>query len=361
LNKGLLVAIVAIVVAAVIVGYSIIFPLQKTIFPVQTPSEQGKETPGQNYGIVTIKVVDQSNKELKANVSIAGKEGTSSFTLTLPYGVYKAIAKYKDFTKEQTIEVNQANQDVQIVITIPRGVVIINPIKIEGIEIRPDDYSFLMHCYNVKFTVVNEKGEKIIELPRWRYSKEVEYGEYCYIMSWEEGESTEKITITKNGTFKIEHPFQELVVVWKWNREPSNKTVEVVVNVLTPPSVEIKEISAQGLFDKLVQVDEEEKRGICNSGPAVQLYWLAGKRIIVTDMRIDSEGRFGGEGKKYYVRMWGSSGGRGGCEIYAESTYSPEKRVRSEQVISFEGKVLSVRYPVALGIEMTYDRLIAKK
>lgn len=343
-------AILAIIVIAAIAGYSM-FQVQKT------PSEQGKkeETSRENYGLVTIKVVDQFNNELKANISIDGKEGVSPFTLTLPYGVYKVIAKYKEFMESQTIKVNQAIQDVQIVITIPekpKGVVIINPFKIEGKE----KIWLVFHQFWARVTILDERGKEIVVLHN-RYSRELEYGKYFYTVSWNaEGKNWEEIIITKNGTFTIEHPFQELSVILDLKEGLLNGTVKVIVNVLTPSPVKIKEISAEALFDKIRQVYEEEEKGIYNSETALWLYSLAGKKIIVTNGKIWREDR---QGNQIYFTIISDTPGVV-CHIFAEGMYSPEKDVKEKEVISFEGKVLSVNKP-GLTIEMTYDRLIAKK
>lgn len=347
-------AILAIIVIAAVIGYPM-FQVQKT------PSEQGKEkeTPGQNYGLVTIKVVDQSNNELKANVSIAGKEGTAPFTVTLPYGVYKVIAKYKEFIEERTIKIDQAAQDVQIVITLPeklKGVVIINPLKVKRGGQEMD-----LGIIDANFTILNERGEKIEELTAltpWaylRYSIELEYGKYFYIANWnEEGKkSWERIPVKKNGTFTIEHPLQELSVIWEFGGRWSNGTVKVTVNVLTPPPLKIKEIPAETLIEKIQQVNKEEAKGIYNSETALWLYSLVGKKIIVTDGKVFFAARL--KDNEYVVHIVADGGW-----IFASGEYSPEKSVSVGEVISFEGKVLRI-YSPELKIWMTYDRLIAKK
>lgn len=170
-------------------------------------------------------------------------------------------------------------------------------------------------------------------------------------MTWNTIRNFKVEYITKNRTFTIQHPFQELLITLDLNKEE----VIVSINVLTPPPIEVKEISAELLANKLVEVEKEEREGRYNSELALWLYSLPGKTLVIKDGKVGYVSA--GEDViafTIHVTLEGIL-----YRIEGSGTYSPEKIIKEGNVITFEGKVLEVM-PGWNAIRITYNKLIEK-
>jgi hypothetical protein len=228
--------LLGIVIAIIFIGILGICILWPTLFPPSQP----------RLGIITIKAIDQNNKELVANVTvnkggITVTKGATPLILTLEYGTYTFIALFRNLKNQKTVEINQPTQEIIFQFTTPST-------QKSLVTIRAIDQH--NRTLNANVTI----GEKSGVTP------------FSVILDY--------------GTYTVAAVYQNLTI--QKTIEVNQATQEVILQFTIPTQPVSLEITSDELLERIDTVMEKKFSGKNVTELENWLFSLKGKTIRVT-------------------------------------------------------------------------------